>query len=262
MMSTSVLIAVGAGTLACFLLPVCALLYWRRTARARLLPALWGALTFLLFAQGLEAVMHYFCLLSDNAVSRAILSSTPLYVLYGAFAAGIFEETGRYVMFKTVLRRDSRRESAVTAGIGHGGIEAVMVGGVSLLLYFITALLLQSGNTASAAALAGSEEGLQTVLAQLSSFTVGSCALAVLERAIAMLLHTSLSVFVFIAAKNREKRRYWPLAILLHAIFDIPAAMYQRGVITSLPLLELLLAVMALYAVRSARKRYLEMCDP
>lgn len=34
--------------------------------------ALWGALAFLLFARGLEMGLHYLCILSDNAVSRAI----------------------------------------------------------------------------------------------------------------------------------------------------------------------------------------------
>ena len=96
---TSSLIAMGAAAAFCALLPIGILIWWRRTERTRLLPALWGALAFLLFARGLEMGLHYLCILSDNAVSRAILSSPWLYMLYGALTAGIFEECGRVCMY-------------------------------------------------------------------------------------------------------------------------------------------------------------------
>ena len=112
---TSSLIAMGAAAAFCALLPIGILIWWRRTERTRLLPALWGALTFLLFARGLEMGLHYLCILSDNAVSRAILSSPWLYMLYGALTAGIFEECGRFCMYNTVMRRYDGRAAAVTA---------------------------------------------------------------------------------------------------------------------------------------------------
>jgi len=261
MVSTSVLVSAGLSAALCILLPLIALIAWRRGTHARLGPALWGALTFLLFTQGFEGVLHYLCLVSDNAVSRAILASDILYMLYGAFAAGIFEECGRFVMFQTALRRRTERTTAVTAGLGHGGIEAIVVGTVSTLLYFLTAYFVISGNEDAAIALAGSEEGLQTVLSQLDRFTLSYGLLAVLERACAMTLHVALSIIVFIAARSREKRWYLPLAVLLHAVFDMPVALYQRGVIENLWALELYLAVTALLVLRGARKRYLEYCD-
>ena len=69
---TSSLIAMGAAAAFCALLPIGILIWWRRTERVRLLPALWGALAFLLFARGLEMGLHYLCILSDNAVSPPI----------------------------------------------------------------------------------------------------------------------------------------------------------------------------------------------
>ena len=92
-------------------------------------------------------------------------------------------------------------------------------------------------------------------------FLIGYCLLACLERVSAMLLHISLSVFVFAAARSRAKRGYLAFAIGLHAIFDMPAALYQFGYVKQLFPVELWLAVCALYALRSARKCYLEECD-
>ena len=104
-------------------------------------------------------------------------------------------------------------------------------------------------------------ETAQTVAASLGKYTVGYCLLACLERVSAMLLHISLSVFVFAAARSRAKRGYLAFAIGLHAMFDMPAALYQFGYVKQLFPVELWLAVCALYALRSARKCYLEECD-
>lgn len=58
-----------------------------------------------------------------------------------------------------------------------------------------------------------------------------------------------------------QRRGYLAFAIGLHAIFDMPAALYQFGYVKQLFPVELWLAVCALYALRSARKCYLEECD-
>lgn len=259
--STASLAAMAGGAAFCVLLPVAVLVWWRRTERARLLPALWGAVTFLVFSQGLEGVLHYFCLLSDNAVSRAIWGSPWLYMLYGALAAGIFEECGRYLMFKTVLRRYPARSAAVTAGIGHGGIESILTAGLSLALTFAFALSWNAGDPGAFARIAGGMEGVWSMAATLGKYSVGYCLLTCLERVSALVLHSSLSVFVFQAARTREKRSGLVFAIALHAIFDMPAALYQFGYIRDLLAVELWLTVCALYALRSARKCYLEECD-
>lgn len=259
--STASLVAMALAAAFCLLLPVGVLLLWRKRERARLLPALWGAVTFLVFSQGLEGLLHYFCLVSDNAVSRALWWNPWLYMLYGAFAAGIFEECGRFVMFRTVLRRYPERSAAVTAGIGHGGIECILLSGLSMAMTLVFALLWNAGDLAAVGRIFGDVSALQAVADSLGKYTVGYCLLLCLERVSAMLLHLSLSIFVFAAARSRAKRSYLPFAVVLHAIFDMPAALYQLGVIQDLFAVELWLIVCALYALRSARKCYLEECD-
>ena len=76
-----------------------------------------------------------------------------------------------------------------------------------------------------------------------------------------MLLHIALSCFVFLAARDKTQWTWFPFAILLHAIVDMPAALYQRGLLP-MAAVELWLWVVALYALRSARKCYLEAMDP
>ena len=127
MLSTATMIWLACGALFCFALPIGLLVWWRRTRHAKLTPFFVGALTFFLFALVLEPLMHQLFLVSDNAVSRALNASPWLYALYGALAAGVFEETGRYFAFSVLLTKRSypERDTAVTYGIGHGGFEAM-----------------------------------------------------------------------------------------------------------------------------------------
>lgn len=183
-------------------------------------------------------------------------------MLYGALTAGIFEECGRFCMYKTVMRRYDgalpRRRHGGHRPRRHRGDDRFRA---SMALYLVFALCWNAGDTGALLRLAGSMAEVQTVAASLGKYTVGYCLLACLERVSAMLLHISLSVFVFAAARSRAKRGYLAFAIGLHAIFDMPAALYQFGYVKQLFPVELWLAVCALYALRSARKCYLEECD-
>lgn len=264
MIQTSVIVCLCAAALFAAALPVGVLIWWRKTRRAKLTPFFVGAPVFVVFAQVLEGLLHSAALLGDNPAARAINANPYLYMLYGGLAAGIFEETGRYVAFRFLLskRRFPERDTAVTYGIGHGGIESILLIGVTFALYAAAALLLRSGDYASALALTkGDAAALAQLLGQIAQITPGFCLLAMLERAAALLLHIALSCFVFLAVRDKTQRSWFPFAIALHAVADMPAALYQRGM---LPMwaTELWIWVVSLYALRSARKCYLELMDP
>ena len=177
---------------------------------------------------------------------------------------GLFEETGRYVAFRFLLtkRRFPERVNAVTCGIGHGGAEAMLIVGASYLLAALLALYQNQGNEPAALALAGgSAEALASLRASLAVVTAGGALVGVLERVAAMLLHIALSCFVFLAARDKTQWTWFPFAVALHAVVDMPAALWQRGLLP-LGVVELWLWVVALYALRSARKCYLEEMDP
>jgi len=260
--ATIVWLAVAAAW--CVLLPVALLIWWRRTRRARVLPFFVGALVFIVFALGLENLLHQVCVYGDNPVSRAINGNVWLYMLYGGLAAGVFEETGRYVAFRWIIgkKKYPGRDTAVTYGIGHGGIESILLLGVNMALFTVLAALLRTGNHEAALSLAkGDAAALAQLVGQLGQFTPGYCILNMLERAGAVILHIALSVWVFLAARDKTQRSWFPFAIVLHAIADMPAALYQKGLLP-LGIVELWLWVVALYALRSARKCYLEAMDP
>ncbi len=264
MVTTATLVWLVIGAVFAFALPISLLVWWRKTRKAKLLPFFVGAAVFVVFAVVLETLLHQVCVFGDNAVSRAINANPYLYMLYSGLAAGLFEETGRYVAFRWLIgkRRYPERDTAVTYGIGHGGIEAMLTLGTAYATMIVIALYLRHGNQPAALAMmGGSAEALSTYIAALGQLTPGTVLLAMVERGAAMLLHIALSIFVLLAVRDKRQWTWFPFAIALHAIADMPAALYQRGMLP-LSVVEIWTWVVALYALRSARKQYLEAMDP
>ena len=75
--------------------PVCLALFLVRRYHAKLSTILIGAGTFILFALVLEAIMHQIVL--KGAYGSAITGNPLWYALYGGLAAGVFEESGRFL---------------------------------------------------------------------------------------------------------------------------------------------------------------------
>ena len=182
----------------------------------------------------LETAVHYFCVVADNPVSRFITGNTVAYVLYGTVMAGVFEECGRHIILKYIMKNNRTPENAVMYGIGHGGIEVLAVLLPSMILYLVIAVLFSAGNAEDAlSALNITEETATAALPSVqaaASFDYGMMALNVIERILAMFVHIGLTVIVYYGVVN-SKKAYLPLAILLHMLSDTFAALYQRGVV-------------------------------
>ena len=217
-------------------LPVGCFLYWRRKHKqqTKLRYLLAGAAGFLLSARVLELGVHYVCVLADNPVSRFINGNTWAFVLYGTLMAGMFEECGRHVVLKYMLKKHRTRENAVLYGIGHGGIEILFVLLPVMILYLVIAVLFSQGSVEEALKQLNITE--ETAAAALPSvraaaaFDYGMMAMNVLERVFAMVLHIGLTVIVYDGVVRAKKGRL-PLAIVLHMLMDALPALYQRGAV-------------------------------
>ena len=216
--------------------PVCFFICWRRKYKAetKISWLIAGAVGFLVSARVLELGVHYICIIADNPVSRFINGNTAAFVLYGITMAGVFEECGRHVVLKTILKKDRTRENAVLYGIGHGGIEVLTVLLPSILTYLAAAFLFSGGDTQNALrTLNITEETAAAALPAVqaaAAFDYGMMALNVIERLFAMLLHIGLTVIVYDGVINGKKVRL-PMAILLHMLMDLFPALYQRGLV-------------------------------
>ena len=221
-------------------IPVGCFLYWylKHKARVNILYLILGAAGFIVSARMLELGVHYLCIVMDNPVSRFINGHTAAYVLYGTVTAGVFEECGRHIVLKYVLKKDRTRENAVLYGIGHGGIEILAVLLPSMALYLVIAVMFSAGNVGEAlSALKITEETAAVALPSVqaaAAFDYASMVMNVLERVFAMCAHIGLTVTVFYGVKN-GKKVFLPLAILLHMAMDTFPALYQKGALPLWP---------------------------
>ena len=155
-------------------------------------------------------------------------------------AAGICEETARFVGFKLIKKRAEPFASGLMLGAGHGGIESILVG----LTVATTLVLMLVGGRSGA--------NLPPSMGQLTSQVVSGWAAAPLdvfaglvERVSALTLQVALSVMVWTAVVKRKAIWFW-LAILWHAIVDGVAVYTVQTLRLGVWSIEAIIAAMAL----------------
>ena len=238
-------------TVVAFLLPICLAIFWKTKTNCYWLAFATGALCFMIFAYVLEGLVNVYLINVNETTSYFLMSSPLAYGVFGALMAGLFEETGRLFGFKLLLKNHKEKNVSVGYGIGHGGIECVLVLGVNYLLYVFVILGGSLGDPASDA----------VVLQMINSTQTSIIPLAMFERIISIILHISLSIFVYKAANKTKSFYLYPVAILLHMISDVPAGLYQAGLITNVMLVELLIAIITIVIFIFAIKMYKNMKD-
>ena len=255
---------VGAGTFAGIIfslcisiaLPVVLLIVVHKKTKARMAMAVIGAATFFLFAMVLEQILHAVVL---GVGGERITGNIWIYGLYGGLAAGLFEEVGRFVAMRFAMKKQLSLPNALMYGVGHGGIEAILIVGLASVSNLVTSIMINAGTLeASLGALdQATKEATLTQLSALWTTPSYQFFLSGIERIVAVTLHIALSVLVFQAVKL-GKKRYWFLAFAIHVGVDfatVIAANYLNLVLVEVMLAVLVAGVVAL-TVSLCRKNW------
>ncbi len=212
--------------------PVCLAVWLMRKYRTRLSTILIGAGTFIVFALVLESIMHQLVLKGPNG--PAIMGNTLLFAVYGGLAAGVFEETGRFLSMKFLLKKEpSTALPGIAYGIGHGGAEMLIIFGVTMISNFVVSALINAGLSGILFAKVPEDAAaqLQAQLNQLQTVGAGTLLTGLWERISALVLHLGLSMLVWVAVRKGGKWLWlFPAAVALHAIVDAGAVMLQKSV--------------------------------
>ena len=246
MVPVSSLIMMAANAFLGIAVPVCLAVYLVRKHRARLSSILIGAGTFILFALVLESILHQLVLKGPHGSD--ILGNTLLYALYGGLAAGVFEETGRFLSMKFLMKKEpSKPLPGIAYGVGHGGAEMLILFGITMINNIVISALINSGQADAIFAKVPEEAAgqLQAQLDQLQTLGAGTLLIGLWERFSALILHLGLSMLVWVAVRKGGKWLWlFPAAIVLHAIVDAGAVLLQKS--TGLVPLELIVMAEAI----------------
>jgi uncharacterized membrane protein YhfC len=209
--------------------------------------AITGIAVFALFAMVIERALNDY-VLHRNEATATFLSNPLAFVVYGALAAGICEEVGRFIGMRLLLKRAAKSPAAahagdgtaLTYGLGHGGAEAWLVGVLVQIQWILFAVFENRGQLDSYLSNLPTDS-LMRIHLILASLTPQTAGIFALERVAALVFQIGLSVLMW-----RGMRAGWrgilPLAIVLHALVDVPAALFQAQLVP-------LAAVDGLYAL-------------
>jgi len=222
-MAASVVLSVGA--------PIALFFIVRKKYGKGVLPVLLGAAGFILFAMVLEQILHFAVL----EASPQLIERPFWYIFYGSMAAGVFEESARFASFHILKKRRTGFGTALQYGIGHGGAEAIILGGISMIS--IVVLIAMANNFGAQAPEVLGAAAMQQVQA-VAEAPPAVMLVSGIERLLAIGVHVSLSVAVYYAVYQPRKVWLYPLAVVLHALVNVPAGLYQVGVLTNLWLVE------------------------
>ena len=234
-----------------FGVPIGLFVYLWRKKKASFFSFATGLLVFLVFALFLESMVHSIVF---NATGNLITGNVFLYALYGGLMAALFEETGRFLGIKYIMRNQLTKENAFMYGVGHGGIEAMFLLGITSINNLANAMMINDGSMTSV--LEGLDQTAhETAVQGLSVLWETPASLffaAGFERIVAICLQISLSILIYQAVKEKSGRWYWA-AFGVHFVVDFAAVLLSSF---SIAVAEVVMAVMTAAVVWYVTKMY------
>ena len=234
--SNQTLVMLGIGAVIFLVVPIIIAIIWKKKKNEPFTTVIIGAAAFLLFVTVEKVIQSFFIM--DSTPMGAFINARPvLWAFTVGFFPGLFEETGRLVAFKTLLKKRQQRETSISYGLGHGGVaEVSVIMTYTMISYFAYAALINSGEIATVLEqvreLAPNQlSQIEDLIKQLTEFSAMSLVTMIIERVFAVMFHVGASIMVFYACKDKKFWLY-PLAILIHTLIDMYGGLMLANVIS------------------------------
>ena len=161
----------------------------------------------------------------------ALQASQPLligWLTIAAVTAGIFEEGGRYLGYRFLWRREGKSwEKALMYGVGHGGLESILLVGGLAIVGLVNVIVLSSMDTSQLPVTGERLAQVQAAQAQIAAMPWWLPIVGGIERVFAMSVQVSLSVVV-LQCFLRESLKWLWAAMGYHALVDLAAVILNH----------------------------------
>jgi uncharacterized membrane protein YhfC len=199
----------------CFATPVISFLLLRRRHARMAGPLVAGALAFyvsqMLIRIPLLQVGLPFLQKQGIEIGRGFF-----YLLALSLSAGLFEETARVGAFRLLIKERRTWASGVAFGIGHGGIEAILLIGMTYVNNLVLSTLYNRGTLGTFLEGKVPPETASGIVSALAGTSADLFFAAGLERVMTMAIHIALSLIVLEGILKGHTWLSWILAVLLH----------------------------------------------
>ncbi len=186
-----------------------------------------------------------------------------LYAFGLAFTAGLFELAGRFGVAK-LLRKNLNFKRSLAAGLGHGGIEAMILIGASYISNLAFIVMINTGTfdllVAESAAAGVDPTQLELVKQQLLTASPALFLLAGFERLLAMTAHAAMSMLVCYGVAHKKVLPCILLCLGIHTFIDLTAGISlvlpQTTAYIIIYAILILVAAFSLYVLKTIRSRW------
>lgn len=209
-----------------FGLPLCLVVFLLiKYGRQAVRPVLVGVLVFLIMQMVIRIPLVMFILPKTPAFAQLMLYPVS-YGLFLGFTAGLAEECGRWLGYKTILRKRTDWPTGFSCGVGHAGVESVILVGMMSVNDLLYALHINRGT------LGPLVTGLEwRLLNRIQSYLLNVDPLVVMlegvERILVFVIQIAFSLMVLYGIKTRNA--VWlALAILAHMAVDAPIVILPK----------------------------------
>ena len=209
-LAVSATIALGA--------PIVLLVVWRRRTGAHWASAPAGAFVFFVSQIILRLPWQIPLGVWLGPKISGSVALTTAWLAASALTAGLFEEIGRWAGYRWLIKRARTFDDAVMYGIGHGGIESILLVGISLVSTLALYLAFAMGTLPTMP-----PEAIEVVRTQFEKLNGPDTFAGGVERLMSLAVHISLSV-MGVLVWVRNDRRWLAYAIGWHFLSNFLGA--------------------------------------
>lgn len=214
-----------------------------------------GALTFIIFQLVLRIpllqllTLRYPNLVPEPQDTAALL----LYAFFLSLTAALFEEGGRWLVFKFLLKKQPSWQNAVGFGLGHGGSEAILLVGVNYIFHLLFLVLIKLDLNPFGGTMFYLLENSKAQLLQTPAYMF---LLAGIERMFVIPAHIAFSILVVLSLAKSDYK-YFLLALAGHFLLNLPTALtvFPYGIVVLYVYLATAF-VLALLWIQKAKKYF------
>lgn len=234
MVPVSTLLACIFTLCVCLFLPIAVLILFAVKYKGeKILPAwLLGAAGF--FVTQMLIRLPILTVLQSQSWFVSFSQKTPfVYAFSLAFTAGLFELVGRFVVAK-LMAKDLTFRRSLAAGLGHGGIEAIVLIGLTYVNNLIYIVMINTGMfdpmIREVAAMGDAVPQLEATITQLEmvktqlvSYPASLFLLASVERVLTICCHAGMSLIVCYGVASGKTMPCLLICLGIHTLLDLTA---------------------------------------
>ena len=274
MVSIATIVCILITLLVTLVLPVAVLIVFSVKWKNRGIASAWllGAAGFFV-TQILIRVPILTVLQTQTWFMEAVNKHMILYAFGLAFTAGLFELAGRFAVAK-LMQKNLTFHRSLAAGLGHGGIEAILLVGMTYVNNLLYIFLINTGTfdilLSQTAAMGVDISQLELIREQFLTTSPAIFLLGGFERILAMTAHTAMSLLVCYGVAHKKALPCALTCLGIHTFIDLTAgisllatpqggnALSQTSVYLIIYAILIAVAAASLWTILTVRRRWTE----